>query len=158
MAMSWTIRGQPIRRAHRHLWRRLVFSLFLASVTLTVAGQESGHALFHVTSVRTEDATDWCTTGNCSATRLIVEGYIKDEDQSTSVEYVLHCVEVLASNPSPHFTIVCSHVHAHNDYLVKVFDKAIAFDSQEKPTKDGPTIAAYDIVSEKEVTARPKTR
>ena len=52
-------------------------------VTLTalsglLGGQSSGRdtreASLHVTSVRSEDAKDWCTTGKCSAKRFTVEG------------------------------------------------------------------------------------
>jgi len=37
-------------------------------------GQDTAKATFHVTSVRSEEAKDWCTTGKCSATRRTVEG------------------------------------------------------------------------------------
>jgi hypothetical protein len=40
-------------------------------------GQDAEQTTFHVTSVRSEEAKDWCETGKCSATRIIVEGYTR---------------------------------------------------------------------------------
>jgi len=49
-------------------------------------GQDTVKANFHVTSVRTEEAKEWCTTGLCSATRITVEGYTDVKGDPSSVE------------------------------------------------------------------------
>lgn len=105
---------------------------------------------FHVSSVKTEDARDWCTTGKCSAERFTVEGYIKGE--SKLVEYVLECVETIANEPSPHYTVICIHVHANNDYAVKVGTDSVLFE-HEPPSGDA-LVSAYRIISEKEAPKR----
>ena len=120
-------------------------------------GQESTRATLHVTSVRKEEAKDWCTTGKCNATRHTVEGYINAKDDPSSVEYVLECVEVMATEPTPHYTIVCDHVHAHTDYLVKVGATFVAFEHEKASSGTTTTFAAYGIKSEKEV-AKQKTK
>jgi hypothetical protein len=115
-------------------------------------GQDAEQTTFHVTSVRSEEAKDWCETGKCSATRIIVEGYTRPKDDpNASIEYVLDCIEVIANEPSPHLSIVCSHLHAHNDYSAKVYASAILF-GEPQQSKPDLTYAAYEIVSEKETT------
>ena len=105
-----------------------------------------------MTSVRSSDAKDWCTTGKCSATRFTVEGYIHGKNEPVSVEYVLECVEVLANEPSPHLTIVCVRVHANNDYSVILGADTVAFEPEKEGASkaDAPAISAYSIVSERE--------
>jgi hypothetical protein len=138
----------------------LLFGLFLGGPSF---GQEFTKATLHVASVRSGEAKDWCETGECSATRHTVEGYITSKDDPISVEYVLECVEVLAHKPSPHYTGVCDKVHAHEEYVVKVFPNAIAFEHEKESsgTKESsgatPVNLAYHIVSEKEV-AKQKTK
>lgn len=112
-------------------------------------GHEFLRATFHVTSVQSEEAKDWCTTGKCSATRLTVEGYIAASGATSSVEYVLHCVEVVALEPTPHLTLECPRVHARGEYSVKVFSSAVGFEQDHDSSSDA-TILAYDIVSERE--------
>lgn len=116
-------------------------------------GQNTANAILHVTSVRSEDAKDWCPTGGCSATKLTVEGYISAKSQPSLIEYVLECVEVVVSEPSPHFTVVCDKVHAHTEYLVKVGPDFIAFEHEKQPSTTA-TLSLYKIVSEKEVATR----
>jgi hypothetical protein len=136
-----------MRRAKR-LFLPVVFSAFL--VHLPSSAQDT-KAIFHVTSVRTEDAKDWCTTGKCSATRITVEGY------SDAVEYVLDCVETIASEPSPHVTVVCDHVHASNDYDVEIGSNYIFFGESRKPSStQEPLRSGYSIVSEKERANRKR--
>jgi hypothetical protein len=54
--------------------------------------------LFHVTSVSSADAPDICAAdGDCTATRITVEGY--SVSGSSSTEYVLDCVEIIANKP-----------------------------------------------------------
>jgi hypothetical protein len=60
-----------------------------------------------------------------------VEGFINTGDDAF-VEYVLECVEVLAHKPTPHLTTECVRVHAHDDYVVKVFSGAIAFQHEKQ--------------------------
>lgn len=93
----------------------------LASIVLLAFARQLSSqdekVLFHVTSVEQGDATDYCTTGKCSATRFTVEGYTRDKD--ASVQYVLECVEVIALEPN-HRPVTCARVHAHTDYRVRV--------------------------------------
>jgi hypothetical protein len=116
-------------------------------------GQESGQKItFHVTAVRSEEAHDYCTTGDCSATRFTVEGYSDVKGDSILTEYVLECIEVIASRPTPHRTNVCGRVHAHNDYEAKLWSDSIFFGDETKPPSSEDLITvAYRIVSEKEV-------
>jgi hypothetical protein len=118
------------------------------------AGQDAVQTTFHVTSVRSEDAKDWCEAGKCTAKTITVEGYSAAKGEgNSSVEYVLTCTEVIASEPTPHYSVVCTHLHAHNDYPAKVYASAIYFGEPET-TKPDLTYAAYEIVSEKETTKR----
>jgi hypothetical protein len=125
--------------------------------------QELPKAILHVTGVRSGEANDWCTTGKCSATKLTVEGYINASNGIRSVEYVLECVEVMAQDPTPHYTIVCDHVHANRDYVVNILPNAIGFVSETEAQKVGQVTPSnvsprtYDIKSEKEV-AKPKAK
>ncbi len=138
--------------------KRILAIAVLLGLPLSQAslGQEKGTPItFHVTAVRTEEARDWCTTGECSATRYTVEGYSDVKGDSSIVEYVLDCVQVMAQKPSPHFTVVCVQVHAHNDYDAELWSNAI-FLGDAKPQSDGPTLSAYTIVSEKEVNRQKR--
>jgi hypothetical protein len=88
--------------------------------------QEKGTPItFHVTAVRSGEAHDSCTDADCSATRYTVEGYVDVKSDSSLIEYVLDCVQVIVSKPSPHFTVVCAQVHAHNDYDATLWSNAI---------------------------------
>jgi hypothetical protein len=120
-------------------------------------GQEKSTPItFHVTAVRTEEAHDWCTNAECSATRYTVEGYSDIKGDSSLVEYVLDCVQVMVPKPSPHFTVVCAQVHAHNDYDAELWSNAIFFGQPKPQSSDGPMFAAYQIVSEKEVNKQKR--
>ncbi len=134
-----------------------------ALVVLTLRGQALGQddkgtpIVFHVTAVRSEDAKDWCTTGECSATRYTVEGYSDVKGDSGFVEYVLDCVETLVEKPSPHYTAVCGRVHAHNDYQAKLWSDSIFFGDETKPpSSNGVFLVAYHIVSEREASKQKK--
>jgi len=118
-----------------------------------ILGQENGQKImFHVTAVRSEEAHDWCTTGECSAMRYTVEGYSDVKGDSTPTECVLECVEVIASKPKPHLTNVCGRVHAHNDYEAQLWSDSIFFGDETKPqSSEGVVTVGYHIVSEKEV-------
>jgi hypothetical protein len=98
---------------------------------------------FHVTAVRLEDAPKVCD--DCSATKITVEGY------SNTTDYVLECTDVVASKPSPHFTLVCPRVHAGNDYDARLTDTSIWFGPDKPQSSDGPLVGHYDIASEKKV-------
>jgi hypothetical protein len=120
----------------------------LLAFTATAPSQQDEKVTFHVTSVEQGEATDYCTTGKCSATRFTVEGYTQDKD--AAVQYVLDCVEVIANEPTPHIKIRCAHVHSHSDYLVRLGDDFVSFgDSPSSQTE--PLESAYKIKSEKEV-------
>lgn len=66
--------------------------LVLLAISLSAQTIYSDPIAFHVTSVAQGDAADFCTTGQCSATRFTVEGYAAGEN-GTTVEYILDCVE-----------------------------------------------------------------
>ena len=135
--------------------------LILASSMLPLSerslGQEQSaqKITFHVTAVRSEETQDYCTSGNCSATRFTVEGYSDVKGDSTLTEYVLDCVEIMAYKPSLHFTVVCARLHANNDYDARLSSDTIAFGEGEK-TPSGALVADYRIVSEKEVNRQKR--
>jgi hypothetical protein len=83
-------------------------------------------------------------------TRITVEGYTQDKD--AAVQYVLGCVEVISSEPTPHTSIQCVKVHSHTDYVVTIGADFIIFAS-DAPTKQEkePFTSGYRIKSEKEV-------
>jgi hypothetical protein len=122
----------------------------LALTSLLLIAQLSGQSdrvSLHVTSVQQGDATDYCTTGKCSATRFTVEGYTQDKDGG--VQYVLECVEVIANEPGQH-SVTCFRAHAHADYMVKIFTQSVAFGRNQSPQQD-PVEVDYNIKSEKEI-------
>ncbi len=126
-----------------------VFTSAVLSVSLSGLSfrQDMTNASFHVRSVHTEDAKDWCRTGECSARRITVEGYADVKGSPDTVEYVLDCVEVWANEPTPHQTIVCLHVHAREDYSVRIGDTFIWFGDPQKADKAEPILSAYSIFS-----------
>lgn len=123
----------------------LVVCLAVLSGAGSLGQQDREKITFHVTRVRTEDAQDWCTTGKCSATRLTVEGH------TNSVEYVLECVEVVVNDPSPHYTILCVHLHSHDDYDAVLFADSVSFWDPADHTETQASRSLYKIVSEKEI-------
>jgi hypothetical protein len=133
----------------RHLV--LAILVFTASLLMrsTLAAQGDEKIAFHVTSVSQADATDYCTTGKCSATRFTVEGYTQDKD--AAVQYVLECVETIVNEPTPHYTVRCTRVHSHSDYLVKLGADYVRFGDPPATQETEPFLAAYLIKSEKEV-------
>jgi hypothetical protein len=123
----------------------------LASIVLLALAQQLSSqvekVLLHVTSVEQGDASDYCTSGKCSATRFTVEGYTQDKD--TAIQYVLDCVEIIANEPNPHVTARCARVHSHSDYVVKLGNDYIAFGDGQSSQSE-PIALAYRIKSEKE--------
>lgn len=122
-------------------------------IAISTAQTDQGQAIvFHVTSVEQGEATDYCTTGKCSATRFTVGG-TRLEDGVT-IEYVLDCVEVITNEPKPHMTSQCVHVHAHGEYPAKLYSEAIFFDTEKtnSPSSEAaPLLLGYQIRSEKEL-------
>jgi hypothetical protein len=121
-------------------------------------GQDQGEPkkiVFHVTAVHSEEATDWCTTGECSATRFTVEGYSDVKGDPAVTEYVLECVQTHVYKPTPRYTAVCQRVHAHSDYAAKLYATVIQFE-EEKPQASGPAVVLYEIKSEKEVSRQKR--
>jgi len=55
-------------------------SIALIAFIARAGSQQDEKVTFHVTSVSQTEATDYCTTGKCSATRFTVEGYTQDKD------------------------------------------------------------------------------
>jgi hypothetical protein len=138
-----------MRRYNADVKRIVAIALLGISLCGRSLGQERGQDIpFHVTAVRSEDATDWCTTGECDATRITVEGY------SATTEYVLDCVEVITHKPTPHYADYCDHVHAHNDYDATLWPANIGFKPIKSKTADGAPVSLYRIVSEKEISRK----
>jgi hypothetical protein len=123
--------------------------LALASILLLTAqlSGQTDRVSFHVTSVEQGEAPDYCTTGKCSATRFTVEGYTQDKDGG--VQYVLECVEVIASEPGQH-SVTCFRAHARAAYMVKISSQSVTFGHNPSPQHD-PVEVDYDIKSEKEI-------
>ena len=61
----------------------ILSSIVLLALAQQVSVQDE-KMLFRVTSVEQSDATDYCTTGKCSAARITVEGYTTP-DKDTSI-------------------------------------------------------------------------
>ncbi len=130
---------------------RVALVIFYTLLTCWCWAQDKGEKIvFHVTSVRSEDATDYCTTGKCSATRFTVEGYSDVKGRPTVTEYVLECVETLVTETPVHYTVVCDRVHANNDYDATLYADNIMFGEPKKYSGEGPLTAVYSIKSEKE--------
>lgn len=125
---------------------KLAFASVLL-ITVQLFGQNADIVSFHVTSVQQGDATDYCTTGKCSATRFTVKGYTQDKDGG--VQYVLDCVEVVANEPGTH-SVTCFRAHAHVDYMVKIFAESVTFGHNQSPQRE-PVEVDYNIKSEKEL-------
>ncbi|MGA7830601.1 MAG: hypothetical protein WCA21_06555 [Terracidiphilus sp.] len=106
---------------------------------------------FHVTSVRREEDSAFCDTGECGATKFTIEGYSDGMNSNSRVEYVLTCDELLAFKPTTHIAISCGSVHADSDYNASVFGSSISFWPREKYAPQ-PFRGAYKIISEKEVS------
>ena len=134
-----------------HIKRFFAIALLLGSPLsehLLGQGQNSSRKIvFHVTAVRQNDAEDYCTNANCSATRFTVEGYSNVSSDSRITEYMLECVEVITNGPPAHRTMGCVRLHANSDYTVELWDDSIAF-----PTSDSGFVANYKIKSEKTAT------
>jgi hypothetical protein len=126
----------------------LTFAI-LATVSLASAATDEGtKAVLHVTSVKREDATDWCTTGKCSATRYTVEGYRGAKSPNEVIRYLLECVEVVSIEEAK-VTLACTRVQADEDYEVKILADAIFFETTAT-SKDGPTQSGYAIKPQRE--------
>jgi hypothetical protein len=106
--------------------------------------------ILHVTSVRHEEDSTVCGSGECSATKFTVEGYANGVQPGSRIAYVLTCDEYLADKPTPHISMACVRVHANGDYDGKLFGDSISLWPEEKYTPP-PYEAVYSIVSEKEV-------
>lgn len=115
-------------------------------VLLSLAQIFSQNAVnFHVTSIAQNDAKDYCTTANCSATRFVVEGYTRSKDGG--VEYILECVEVTG--------VTCARLHAHAEYSARIFERSVAFGPIHRSTTP-PAEIDYDIKSEREIKSKRK--
>ena len=60
-------------------------------------------------------------------------------------------METIANEPTPHYTVRCTRVHSHSDYLVKLGDDYVMFGGTPATQEKEPILAAYTIKSEKEV-------
>ena|ERR1700674_3824212 len=120
-----------------------ILSFFLSPV---IARADGDNAILHVTSVRQDEAKDWCDTAKCLATRFTVEGYRAAKNPSEVIKYVLECVEVVNTETGK-FTITCPKVQADADYEVKLLADAITFPFATQP-KDG-VLSGYSIKLQK---------
>jgi hypothetical protein len=123
----------------------LALSLFVCSAG---AADEGTKEVLHVTSVKRDEATDWCTTGKCTATRYTVEGYRAAKNPNQVIRYLLECVEVVSIEEAK-VTLACARVQADEDYDVKILADAIFFQLTETP-KGGPFQSGYAIKSQRE--------
>src|SRR5438128_2399834 len=105
--------------------------------------------IFHVSAVRSGEASDYCTTGKCNATRITVEGYSDVNGDSHLTEYVLECIEVTDHDPKPHLTAPCVRVHANRDYSASLSAISIGFNITS--IAPYPFVLNYTIVAEQEV-------
>jgi len=133
------------------------FALVLALGTGAAQESNGTRILFHVTSVRQENAPNDCPAADCEATRFTVEGYAEVRHDGALIDLVLRCSEILVGKPSPHYAVTCGRVHAHNDYDATLYADTIYFaDGPKKKPEGAPPEALYRIMSEKE--ADKKTR
>ncbi len=122
--------------------------LLIPSMVLAGQAEQGTKAVLHVTSVKQEEAPDWCTTGKCSATRYTVEAYRPAKSPSEVIRYLLECVEVITT-PEGKVTLSCARVAADGDYEVKILADAIFF-QPAPPPKEGTAQSGYTIKSQRE--------
>jgi hypothetical protein len=138
----------------------LVGSLFLFSGRSTGQTQDDASSKgrkinFHVTSVRQEDDKTVCQTGECSATKITVEGYANLPHTGSRIDFVLTCEEYLAYKPKPHISLSCARVHANSNYDAILYPDSIYFLNMPKPA-DSAMEANYEIESDEEVNKPSK--
>jgi hypothetical protein len=143
-------------------WIPIASILLLFPLNKTLHGQERKEQkiVFHVTAVRSAAANDWCSSGDCNATRLTVEGYVQLKGNPHVTEYVLACVQLLPNKPSPDFVATqCVHVHANTDYDATLrstqWSSSIFFTEPSATEQHDPAhyvVEGFNILSEKEVS------
>jgi hypothetical protein len=119
-----------------------ILSLFLGEAT----AKTQDTAILHVTSVRQDEAKDWCDTEKCFATRFTVEGHRAARNPNQVIKYVLECVEMIPTETGKR-SLICPRVQADGDYDVNIFTDAVGFPSAELP-KNG-LLSFYTIKSQK---------
>ena len=79
--------------------KTLTPAIALLLTPLTCAGQtqQGTKAVLHVTSVKQEEAKDWCGTGECLENRYTVEAYRPAKSPGEVIRYVLECAEVVST-------------------------------------------------------------
>src|ERR1039458_3799254 len=104
------------RRGKENLMNRISAFLLLACSVVCLAqapqrkmgatvdsdGTKGTKITFHVTSVRYEEDSTVCDTGECSATKFTIEGYADGAHTGSRIAYVLTCDEYLAYKPTAH--------------------------------------------------------
>jgi hypothetical protein len=137
------------------MMRAFVLAVLLSlplSVHLLGQGQSEQKIIFHVTVVRTGDASsDWCPNNDCVSTRFTVEGYSDVKGDSRLTEYVLECVQRIPTKRSQDSVVFeCARLHPNNDYESSL---------SSGPTNESMCLGTglcYTIVSEKEVIKQNK--
>jgi hypothetical protein len=109
---------------------------------------------FHVTSVKRDVPPDWCTTGQCRATRFTVAGYSKVPGDAHFTEYVLTCIESQPADPDSKTaaaSTACPRLRANANYDAKLFADVIDFIAKTPKPLDAPLVVLFDIQSQREV-------
>ena len=136
--------------------KRVFVIVILLSLPLSVhllgQGQSEQKIIFHVTAVRSGHAGgDWCSSGDCIATRFTVEGYSAMGGDLHLTEYALECVQTIPVKLTPNSVLVkCTRLHPNNDYEPSI---------SSGPTEESMCFGlglCYTIVSEKEAIKQNK--
>ena len=131
--------------------------VMLASSGITIAQDLQGKKVsFHVSSVTsTRDPEIWnASDAQCSSTRITVEGYADVSQDHVPTQYTLTCSEILANNPSPHYTGICVHLHAGINYPAEFNGDNLSFWGASWNPNGRPLQQLYGIASEKEKNNR----
>jgi hypothetical protein len=117
------------------------------SVHLLGQGQSEQKIIFHVTVVRTGDASsDQCPNNDCISTRFTVEGYSDVKGDSRLTEYVLECVQRIPIPVREDSVLVkCPRFHPYSDY-----EASLGSGPTDEHICSGIGLC-YKIVSEKEI-------
>lgn len=104
--------------------------------------------------MKRDTPSDWCTTGQCEATRFTVAGYSKVPGVEHFTEYILDCIETQPVGPdSKAATTICPRVRANASYDAKLFADDVQFIDKAPKQPNGPLVMLFEIQSQREVVA-----